>query len=39
MSDPIIKMVDIEKHFGSVIALAGVSFDVQCRGMSLPAWG
>ena len=29
MSDPIIKMVDIEKHFGSVIALAGVSFDVN----------
>ena len=29
MSDPIVKMVDIEKHFGSVIALAGVSFDVK----------
>ena len=28
MSEPIIKMVDIEKHFGSVIALAGVSLDV-----------
>ncbi len=25
---PIIRMVDIEKHFGSVIALAGVSLDV-----------
>ncbi|MEM9060694.1 MAG: ATP-binding cassette domain-containing protein [Pseudomonadota bacterium] len=29
MSDPLVRMVDIEKHFGSVIALAGVSFDVQ----------
>jgi len=29
MSDPIIKMIDIEKHFGSVIALAGVSLDVH----------
>ena len=29
MSEPIVKMVDIEKHFGSVIALAGVSFDVH----------
>ena len=29
MSDPIINMVNIEKHFGSVIALAGVSFDVH----------
>lgn len=28
MSDPIIQMKDIEKHFGSVIALAGVSVDV-----------
>lgn len=28
MTEPIIKMVDIEKHFGSVIALAGVSLDV-----------
>lgn len=28
MSDPIIRMTDIEKHFGSVIALAGVSVDV-----------
>ncbi|MGI9369127.1 MAG: ATP-binding cassette domain-containing protein [Ruegeria sp.] len=26
---PIIRMVDIEKHFGSVIALAGVSFDLH----------
>lgn len=26
--DPIIRMVDIQKHFGSVIALAGVSVDV-----------
>ncbi|MEM7043781.1 MAG: ATP-binding cassette domain-containing protein [Pseudomonadota bacterium] len=25
---PIIRMIDIEKHFGSVIALAGVSLDV-----------
>ena len=25
---PIVRMVDIEKHFGSVIALAGVSLDV-----------
>ncbi|MEO0760500.1 MAG: ATP-binding cassette domain-containing protein, partial [Pseudomonadota bacterium] len=25
---PIIEMRDIEKHFGNVIALAGVSFDV-----------
>ncbi|WP_187430855.1 Fructose import ATP-binding protein FrcA [Roseobacter fucihabitans] len=28
MSDPIIQMVNIEKHFGRVIALAGVSVDV-----------
>lgn len=28
MTDPIIRMTDIEKHFGSVIALAGVSVDV-----------
>ncbi len=28
MSDPIIRMTNIEKHFGSVIALAGVSVDV-----------
>ena len=29
MSDPIIQMKNIEKHFGSVIALAGVSVDVH----------
>lgn len=29
MSDPIIKLDDIEKHFGNIIALAGVSFDVR----------
>ncbi|MGI9426263.1 MAG: ATP-binding cassette domain-containing protein [Hyphomicrobiaceae bacterium] len=29
MSDPIIRMIDIEKHFGSVIALAGVTLEVQ----------
>ncbi|MEO1549487.1 MAG: ATP-binding cassette domain-containing protein [Pseudomonadota bacterium] len=28
MADPIIRMVDIEKHFGSVIALAGVTLEV-----------
>ena len=28
MSEPIIQMRNIEKHFGSVIALAGVTFDV-----------
>ena len=28
MADPIVRMVDIEKRFGSVIALAGVSLDV-----------
>lgn len=28
MADPIIRMTDIQKHFGSVIALAGVSVDV-----------
>lgn len=28
MAEPIIRMRDIEKHFGSVIALAGVSVDV-----------
>lgn len=28
MAEPILCMKDIEKHFGSVIALAGVSFDV-----------
>lgn len=26
---PIIQMIDIQKHFGSVIALAGVSFDLK----------
>ena len=29
MSDPIIEMKSIQKHFGSVIALAGVSVDVK----------
>ncbi|ERP95418.1 ABC transporter ATP-binding protein [Labrenzia sp. C1B10] len=29
MSEPIIHMENIEKHFGNVIALAGVSFDVM----------
>lgn len=29
MSDPIVHMEKIEKHFGNVIALAGVSFDVR----------
>ena len=29
MADPIIHMESIEKHFGNVIALAGVSFDVR----------
>lgn len=28
-AEPIVKMVDIEKHFGNIIALAGVSFDVR----------
>ncbi|MBU2328293.1 MAG: ATP-binding cassette domain-containing protein [Alphaproteobacteria bacterium] len=28
MSDPIIRMMNIEKHFGSVIALAGVTVEV-----------
>lgn len=28
-ADPIIVMTDIEKHFGNIIALAGVSFDVR----------
>jgi len=28
MASPLLQMVDIEKHFGSVIALAGVSLDV-----------
>ena len=28
MADPIIRMTEIQKHFGSVIALAGVSVDV-----------
>lgn len=28
MADPIVRMIDIEKRFGSVIALAGVSLDV-----------
>jgi|GEM_PF-2621382 len=28
MSEPIIQMKDIQKHFGRVIALAGVSVDV-----------
>ena len=29
MADPILQMIDIEKQFGSVIALAGVSLDVM----------
>jgi simple sugar transport system ATP-binding protein len=29
MSEPIIKLDGIEKHFGNIIALAGVSFDVH----------
>lgn len=29
MSTPLIEMIDIEKHFGSVIALAGVSLSVH----------
>ena len=29
MSEPIIKLENIEKHFGNVIALNGVSFDVR----------
>ncbi len=29
MADPLLQMIDIEKHFGSVIALAGVSVDIQ----------
>jgi len=29
MADPIIRMENITKHFGNVIALAGVSFDVR----------
>ncbi len=29
MSEPIIRMVNIEKHFGSVIALAGVTVEVR----------
>ena len=36
MSDPIIRMTNIEKHFGSVIALAGVTVEVyagECHGL------
>jgi len=29
MSSPIVEMVNIEKHFGAVIALAGVSLSVN----------
>ncbi|MFN7052252.1 MAG: ATP-binding cassette domain-containing protein, partial [Gemmobacter sp.] len=29
MSDPIIQLNDIKKHFGNVIALNGVTFDVR----------
>ena len=29
MSDPIIQLDRIEKHFGNIIALNGVSFDVR----------
>lgn len=29
MSEPIVRMENIQKHFGNVIALAGVSFDVR----------
>ncbi|MHA3916328.1 ATP-binding cassette domain-containing protein [Halovulum sp. GXIMD14793] len=28
-AEPIVQMKDIEKHFGNIIALAGVSFDVR----------
>ena len=28
-ADPIVRMKDIEKHFGNIIALAGVSFDIR----------
>ena len=31
MSDPIIHMENIKKHFGNVIALNGVTFDVRPR--------
>jgi len=29
MSAPILEMVEIEKHFGNIVALAGVSFEVR----------
>ncbi|NTD78673.1 sugar ABC transporter ATP-binding protein, partial [Agrobacterium tumefaciens] len=29
MSAPILEMIDIQKHFGQIIALSGVSFDVK----------
>ncbi|MGB0968224.1 MAG: ATP-binding cassette domain-containing protein, partial [Halocynthiibacter sp.] len=29
MTQPILEMREIQKHFGNVIALAGVSFDVR----------
>ena len=29
MSAPILEMTDIEKHFGNIVALAGVSFNVR----------
>ena len=29
MSAPILEMIDIQKHFGRIIALSGVSFDVK----------
>ncbi|NEJ11206.1 ATP-binding cassette domain-containing protein, partial [Rhizobium leguminosarum] len=29
MSAPILEMTDIQKHFGHIIALSGVSFDVK----------
>ena len=32
MDSPIIEMIDIEKHFGSVVALAGVSVSVKAGG-------
>ena len=34
----LIELSDIEKHFGAVIALAGVSIAVTAVGFNLHAW-
>jgi len=35
---PIVEMQQITRHFGQVIALSDVSFDVRAGECHLPAW-